>query len=77
MERVDGSDEAITTHIVESDPSTNDISPITEHLQDLSERSKDSLDESRARELGQLLRDFEDVFAKQECDLDQFTAKEH
>jgi len=61
--------------------STNNEAPIPreipEHLKDLLERSSVKLGEPEARELRELLGEYQDVFAKEDLDLGHFTAIQH
>ena len=50
---------------------------LPEHLQDLFERSRQNLEVDQQEKLKQLLIEFQDVFAKDEFDLGNFTAIEH
>jgi len=50
---------------------------VPQHLKQMYESSKEKLTADEAKLLAKLLRDFEDVFAKDEFDLGNFTALEH
>jgi hypothetical protein len=53
------------------------VAEVSEHLQDLLERSAKELDPSEREKLAELLTEFQDVFARSEFDFGGFTALEH
>ena len=70
-------DELLSIMVVREAAQCDEVITVPDHLGDLYERSKLNLSDGEQLQLAGFLREFEDVFAKNEYDLGNFTAVEH